>query len=226
MSQNKTAILFFSRTLNDEFHAKSFGLTRKRFARLYQFFVNKTLTTARASGLPIIEVYSNRQKGNSFAERLIYALEETKSNGFSRVIVIGNDSPELTTRDLLLAEEALILGKQVLGKNTHGGTYLIGLDLELIDPFQLTHIAWHSANAYGQLKTLLGDAFELDALWDLNELKDIKTLIISTKALSRNVLSLLIMLLKGSIERKVYLRAPDHLVLQNYLLRGPPALIC
>lgn len=188
MSQGNTAILFFSRTLNDEFHAKSFGLTRKRFARLYRFFINKTLGTARASGIPVIEAFSNEQVGNSFAEKLINALEHVKSKGFRHVIIIGNDTPELSVSDLQIAEKALASGKQVLGKDERGGTYLIGLDLESIQLSRLSDIEWHSAKVYAQLRSLMGSIYELGLLTDLNKYKDVLTFITNASALSRNVL--------------------------------------
>lgn len=187
MSSDQTAVLFFSRTLNDEFGAKSFGLNQRGFSALYKFFVNKTLQTVRSSGLPLIEFYSDRQVGNTFNERLTHSLRVAAEEGFTNVIIIGNDTPELSADDLLNAEKALEQGHDVLGQDAHGGVYLIGLVLGKSKSVDFRAVQWHSRNVYKQLSDQLECVFELSAKNDLNTLSDFKALLRFPTTFSRGL---------------------------------------
>lgn len=69
------------------------------------------------------------QRGNAFADRLVFAIEDLLSLGFESVCLINSDSPTLPTRAFV--EAARILSRPedrvVLGPSADGGYYLIGL---------------------------------------------------------------------------------------------------
>ncbi|MFY0592853.1 DUF2064 domain-containing protein [Roseivirga sp.] len=226
MAIGKTAILFFSRTQQDEHKAKTFGLSDSHFANLYKFVVNKALSTAYATGLNVIESYSDQQKGNSFNERLIHALKQVSEQGYKRVIVIGNDSPELTTDDVLIAEKQLANGCHVLGKNKRGGVYLIGIDFESFDLSRLAEVRWNSNAVFTQLKLQLESIYELAIKHDLNERSDIRDLIKSKNGLGRGIFTFLLNLLRSLTILQFRGQRLSHQKLQVALsYRGPPSLI-
>ncbi len=222
MSKGKTAILFFSRTLNDEFRAKPIG-SKQRFKSLYQFFVNKSLQTARSSGLPVIEIYSNQQDGDSFGERLVNSLKTVRDRGYNKVIVIGNDAPELSVDDLHLASQRISRGDSILGKDKRGGTYLIGLDLTRNLSF-LESVNWSSSSVYDQLKRKLKNVYDLSVKADVNSLEDIESL-----AKNRNISRGAVLFLRSHfwgvmsccINNNDYFR----LVVSGCEYRGPPSLV-
>ncbi len=222
MSTGKTAVLFFSRTLNDEYGAGSFGLNRKGFSKLYKFFVNKTLKTVEEAGLPLIEAYSDQQVGDTFNERLTHSLALVTQKGFERVIIIGNDSPELSVSDIHSADHALDNGQSALGRDARGGVYLIGLDLSKIDSSTLAGIQWHSTSVYDQLSLQLGDVYKLTDKRDINKIEDLRVLLKCTSALSQGVRKFLKLILVSLITVTRGYQLIEHLILQNHLDRGPP----
>lgn len=187
MSLNKTAVLFFSRTLNDEYGTNSLGLNRKGFSKLYEFFVNKTLQTVEASGLPLVQSYSNEQVGETFSARLINALKTVADKGFEKVIVIGNDTPELSAHDISSAKASLDEGMNVIGKDARGGAYLIGVDLQHFNTADLEKIDWHSDSVCEQLSLALGEVCQLSSKRDVNQFMDLQALLALKSGLSRGV---------------------------------------
>lgn len=223
MSLSKTAILFFSRTLKDEFSAKFRGNNRSDFTALYKFLVNKTIDTARSTGLPVIEVYSDQQDGNSFGERLSNSLRLVKEKGYQQVIVIGNDAPELTVGDIHLAEKRICKGDSVLGRDRRGGTYLIGLDLQKIDFLIFQKVNWNSKKVYSQLKHELVSVYELSIKTDVNEFRDIKHVSKSSDIFSRGLLQFFKNLL-GSLGPSIALKKNYSFDFTSGLTyRGPPS---
>ena len=225
MSTGKTAVLFFSRTLNDEFSAKPLGIDKHRFSSIYKFFVNRSLNSAKETGLPVLESYSDQQKGSSFGERLINSLESVKAKGYENVIVIGNDAPELVSKDIHFAEEQLTEGYHVLGKNHRGGAYLIGLKLTDLYVPSLEQIDWNSQFVFEQLSDLLGLISELKAKNDVNSIKDILIILRKSDWLKRSVLAFISGLLTPIFRVKVCLNFHATSLLENQNRRGPPVAI-
>lgn len=174
MHSPDTAILLFSRSLGDEFRAKSFSLNFNQFKQLYLTLIRKVRNTLSSSGLPVFEINSDQQFGDSFGERLINALEKIKAQGFHKVIVVGNDAPALSVQLIEKAISSLDSGRQVLGEDIHGGCYLIGLDTRKVVLGDLKNISWHSSLVYEQTRSLLNEVTELPMLADLNKPGDLK----------------------------------------------------
>lgn len=225
MSSDKTAVLFFSRTLNDEYGASSFSLNRKGFSKLYKFFVNKTLETAKNAGLPLIQVYSNQQVGNTFSERLINSLKLVTEQGFERVIIIGNDAPDLTVDDIRLAETALEKGSSVLGQDNRGGVYLIGLDLQKFDLSLLAGVNWHSNKVYQQLTSLLDGVFDLSNKVDVNQLGDLKKLWKVNNTLSQGIIRFFKRLMSLGNWVSWGIESIQTRILETFVNRGPPHFV-
>ena len=224
MSNGSTAILFFSRTQHDEFSAKPLGIKRSCFGSLYKFFTNRTLSTAKNTGLPLIESYSDQQKGRTFSERLLNELQLVANKGFEKVIIIGNDTPNLSSEDILLAQDQLSQGKHVLGKDKRGGTYLIGLNLSEFDYSLFNRVKWHSNAVHDQLLEQLDSVYELTAKTDINHLADIRGLFNEPTILTRGVIAFLLTFLGRINHPNVDFSATSISVIQLPAYRGPPSV--
>lgn len=127
-----TAVLLFS--LPTALDAARKGLAGPRISRNQAFW--KTLcqlTTAKveAAGLPCVfsaNILPAPDYSASFGEQLQAAVSATLAQGYERVIVIGNDCPDLRIDDLRAAADALARGRLPVGYDRRGGVYLLGLD--------------------------------------------------------------------------------------------------
>ncbi len=130
--RSQTAVLLFS--LPAAFDAARKGLAGKETDRNRTFWETlHQLTTAkvRAAGLPCVlsaNVVPTLDYSASFGQQLQTAVRATLAQGYERVIVIGNDCPDLRVSDLRAAADALAQEKLPVGYDRRGGVFLLGLD--------------------------------------------------------------------------------------------------
>ncbi len=120
------------------------------------------------------------QSGKGFGERLENALETLAGLGYSEVVVVGRDCPELS-RDLI-GEAFRLLDRHrlVLGPDHRGGCYLIGLRCR--DRALLAGIRWRKNTDCRQLEQRCASAQcarlpvkrDLDGWADLHVLASVK----------------------------------------------------
>jgi uncharacterized protein len=67
------------------------------------------------------------QQGEDLGERLHHVFQRTHDQGYQRTIVIGSDSPHISPRIIMQAQEALAKADVVLGPADDGGYYLIAM---------------------------------------------------------------------------------------------------
>lgn len=141
-----TAILLFSRTATDEAAHKTFdsNLGKKGNIAIAKQLIQHSLAVAQATQLPVFSSYSDQQKGSCFGERLANAIEAIYTKGFDAVLVIGNDSPSLTSALLLESKELLASNNLVLGPSKDGGVYLIGIQKSAYNRQKFIDLAWES----------------------------------------------------------------------------------
>ena len=137
-----TAILFFSRTPSAEARCKT--LAPQRNEAVVETLIQHTVSRAEKTGLPLYRCFTPDQVGVSFGERLANAMETVYAQGHEAVIVIGNDSPGLTTGDLLSAAQTLQNGHLVLGPARDGGVYLIGMTAAAYRREAFVELAWET----------------------------------------------------------------------------------
>ena len=148
-----TAILLFAHEAAQEVKEKTFleehatGVNVK----VAEAMLEHTLWVAGRSGLPLLPVYTSRQVGHTFGERLANAFQEAFLAGYQRVICIGSDCPALETKDLLAAAEALQTNGMVVGPATDGGAYLIGLHIDSYNPESFAILNWQSEELLNEL---------------------------------------------------------------------------
>ncbi|PIQ46899.1 MAG: hypothetical protein COW03_17955 [Cytophagales bacterium CG12_big_fil_rev_8_21_14_0_65_40_12] len=225
-SAKETAILFFSRSLKEEFLAKNAGLKVKEFSNLYQLLVRRTTDTIRRSGIYSKSLFSDEQIGASFGERLVNGLRNLFSEGFNNVIVVGNDAPELTSEDLIWAKNRLEQGKNVLGKDSRGGAYLIGFSKQSFCKNDVLKVNWNTSLVYDQLKLILAPEELSKTVIDLNLASDFERIIWSTSSHLTKAFKYILSSIFRVYNFLVHFNflIPKTQWFKQFELRGPPIL--
>ena len=68
-----------------------------------------------------------KQKGRDFGEKFNNAIQSTFNSGYNELLIIGNDSPDLTADHIVKGFEEVSKNKIVIGPSDDGGFYLLGL---------------------------------------------------------------------------------------------------
>ena len=94
------------------------------------------------------------QEGKSFGERLCHSIQQVFALGYERVLVLGNDCPQLDVQLLSRARERFKNATIILGPDQKGGVYLLGVTRE---SFQvLSDIEWNANTDFAQLVKVYG----------------------------------------------------------------------
>ncbi|OJJ23745.1 hypothetical protein BKI52_05190 [marine bacterium AO1-C] len=146
MLQQSTAILIFANTPQQEIRSKDFGkqLPKSEQLKVAQALLQHTRQVAQATRLPIIEILSSHQQGDDFATRFTQAIGQVFSQGYSRVISIGTDCPDLQPSDILAAQKRLSTEQAILGLANDGGAYLIALDKHFFNQKSFQALPWQT----------------------------------------------------------------------------------
>ncbi len=149
---SKTAVVIFTRTAEEESRNKQFTVANKaNNIAIAAAFIQHTVAIVKKSGLPYYIAFDKDQHGETFGQRLTNSIEEVYNKGYSRVIAIGNDCPNLTSGMLLDAAHRLETVSVVSGPAHDGGAYLIGLDVSVFDKKNLSELAWKSSHLFNSL---------------------------------------------------------------------------
>lgn len=181
MYNQETAILLFSRTTVDEAANKTIAKNTKLNLTVINGLQQHTIAEIKKTKLPFFLSDENSQKQNSFAEKIKTAANTVFAKGFSRLIIIGNDCPELSSSLFLKADEELKKGNNIIGPDTNGGVYLIGITKELFTSLDFEKINWQTnavfSNIIEQLQSLHTAFAILDKFADINTYSDIISLL-------------------------------------------------
>jgi len=226
------ALVLFTRTSAEEVRVKNFvpqGSATQQLA-VADKLIQQGQQVLAATGLPYFVYSTTEQKGNNFGERLQNVFADLFSQGFERVIVIGNDCPQLKPADILRAAQQLQKQEVVVGPDTSGGVYLLGLTQKAFyQPAVFENIRWNTAWVLADIAT----AFDLATpdLFFLEKYADINTSRAFTKALRQklfrsNILRYFRLLLN---QLAAWLQLPEQAIISFFIfsgpaLRGPPAL--
>ncbi|MHC4532900.1 MAG: TIGR04282 family arsenosugar biosynthesis glycosyltransferase [Planctomycetota bacterium] len=125
------------------------------------------------------------QTGNNLGEKLRNAFDNTFEEGFSNVVAIGSDSPDLPANYLTESFEVLAEHDSVIGPANDGGYYLIGFSKERFIPEVFDNISWSTDCVFEQTVSILkqhGRKVYLLPLWhDVDTIADLKSLLLRTK---------------------------------------------
>ena len=116
------------------------------------------------------------QHGNDLGARMLNSFSDQFKMGYSRLIIIGTDCPDLNSELLLNAFNALESHDIVIGPAADGGYYLLGMSKLYPELFE--GVEWSTSEVYGQTVDLiskLGLSFSLmPVLRDLDNEDDLK----------------------------------------------------
>lgn len=146
MPRSSTAVLLFTRSAGEEAGHKRFLSqgTRANNAAVAAQLIAHTTATARRAAAYFVCVDSARQAGATFGERLMGAVQHVFGQGYTHLLVIGNDCPQLDEQLLRRAVAAVQRTGAVLGPAADGGVYLLGISRELFETSQWLALPWQS----------------------------------------------------------------------------------
>lgn len=185
---SSTAILLFSREPHEEARYKNFSLRhhRKTNIAISKKLLNRTFTEIRKSKLDFFAISGQQQRGATFGERLANALDAVFEKGYSKVMVVGSDAPQLTSRLLLKAAAGLQDHNMVLGPDERGGIYLLGITKNSYSKDQLIDISWKTGSVCRELlRMATSNACTVEMLHklrDINDADDLQRFIQSNKS--------------------------------------------
>lgn len=229
----KIALLYFSRSAELEGRKKAWfssGAHRKN-RTLASSLIIKSLAAVRRSGFPVFHYHEGLQRGRTFGERLANAYQDIFEQGYTAVIAVGNDTPEIARIDWRRVGRELSAGSCVLGPTLRAGAYLIGITAEAFDRERFQQLPWQShrlLDALADYCTLeeQGPVF-IATLRDLNGYRDLKKLVQS--ATLDAYLKRLILFLLYCERRIIYYYHTSFLSLSPLLgdspLRAPPSTL-
>lgn len=182
----KTAVLIFANSSSKDQELKPIpgGL------ELFELLNKEILQKVKNSGLPFFIYSEKEQKGTTFGSRFTQAIQEIFEAGFSEVITVGNDSPNLKTAHLIKAARCLRQNKTIVGPSIDGGCYLIGLQKSQFDAESFSKLPWQTSQLATYLELLLKEkdckVEKLEFLKDIDQLNDLRYFLNSTKIISSN----------------------------------------
>lgn len=176
--------------------------------------------------LPYFIFTTKEQTGSTFGERLTNSIESVFKKGFEKVIVTGNDCPELSAGQLIETKKLLDVEDIVIGPTNKGGTYLIGISKDGFDKRMFENLPWQSEKL---LKGLIEYAQHLSnrhsLLKELSEINCSQDLIAYIRNSYTNEFSrLLASLISTNSSKQIYFHLFRKQELVNYLFRitAPP----
>jgi len=186
-SGNTKAVLVFAASLFEDLEKRKL---QKKFSTLVQLpsfdagvirradvhiFTTESGYNSR-NCVPPGEVSVHPQKGPTFGERLANAIEELSDLGYSEIVIVGRDCPDLEIADIHLAFDRLGDSRLVLGPDHRGGCYLIAI--HAVDRNRLRGVKWQQNTDYAQLQNIFGAAetFILPVKHDIDSVADIRLL--------------------------------------------------
>lgn len=223
---NKTAILIFANSGQQESFAKPF----KSSALVFDQLNRETLNKVKSTGLPYFHVSEKEQTGHSFAERFTNAIQSIYDKGYDTVISIGNDTPHLKSSQILLAFQQLATHDIVLGPSHDGGFYLMGLKKSHFSAETFLKLPWQTSRLSQSIYRLINsnktNLYTLEVLSDIDTIADIRSVLNSQKRISsrlRQLLSKVVLEAKETVFS--YLFSFQDLFQNNYINKGSPILI-
>jgi len=162
---------------------------------LYQHFIIDILDSCKKVDADIVLAYAGSngnlsnwplckayncvfQKGSDLGERMYNVLLEVSSLGYSRLVLIGSDMPDLPAKIISEAFESLKDKDIVLGPSRDGGYYLIGLNRDKTDYSIFRGVPWSTSQVFEKTINNLRSkdvSWKELTLWsDIDDVEDLK----------------------------------------------------
>lgn len=230
LNTNKTVLLVFSLSAGIEAERKPvFGQHKNKVSKkFYDLLISETLAIANKSGVDVVWMDETQQQGSNFAERYTNAYKKLFSQGYTNVLSIGNDTPNLSIHHLKEAIKALDKHNMVVGPSTDGGIYLLGLTKAAFNENEFQNLPWLTAQLSGSLgnwaSTKAASCIVLETLSDI----DSKAAVIEYAY--SNAESVIGNFIRKHLHKSLLpfrtasLSFVDNTYQTSFLLRGPPRL--
>lgn len=116
------------------------------------------------------------QEGETLAERMCHAFVHLFAKGYKRVVLVGSDIPELDTKILNYAINALSTNDAILSPTFDGGYYLIGFHAHTFRKEAFEGIVYSQKDVFKKTKAKLKGALlaQGKTLRDIDTLEDLK----------------------------------------------------
>ena len=138
--------------------------------------LNPILYLSGSGFLPFETEFKKRmQTGADLGERMFHAFA-AEFGSFSKIVIIGIDSPTLPVQEILKAFEILENHEIVLGPSEDGGYYLVGLSQLVPEMFE--GIPWGTSDVLKQTVEKIADRryFLMDTYFDVDLPEDLTRL--------------------------------------------------
>jgi len=186
---HQTCILYFSTGNNS---SKSFSSKKKKTIAVQKLLFNKTLLEIRKTKISFL-ISDGINKDASFAKKIDSAVNEAFLRGFKKIILVGDDTPQLSANQLLKAAQSLENNKLSVGPSTDGGAYLISFTQQHFKKGILKDLAWQTEQFYENLLlnifnqklafTKLAEFSDLDTESDIQQFLKLKPFLKFTQVL-------------------------------------------
>ncbi len=224
MEKGRTAILYFAYRPDVEAVRKPIFSDHgtQVNAHFYHCLQEELFGQLTPLGLPVIHIDDQKQRGEGFGERFCNAIEDVLNRGYDKLIVIGNDVPELKTASYQEVIEALDKGGSCIVPTESGGTGLIGIQAEDYDRGQWMNVSWQTGGVYKQLSKSIKDCTILGLVHELNSLSDVFAYLEVRRG--KDAIAFLIESILNPLQNYVPLLASEKekQVIRRRKLRGPP----
>jgi len=166
---------------------------------LYEHFIADALDTLEGTGIPFIIAFDPPEKGAAMrrrfgedrlympqegadlGERMYGAFHHTFARGYTSVILIGSDIPDLPGAFLAKALSSLDDHDAVMGPAQDGGYYLIGFRKETLTPRVFDDIPWGTTTVLADtMARFTREGYDVHLLprWrDIDETDDLRALV-------------------------------------------------
>ncbi|MEM8927385.1 MAG: DUF2064 domain-containing protein [Bacteroidota bacterium] len=187
---SNTAILVFALNPSEEVRRKKIRRGKVLFSSLHEH----TLTEVKKTRLPFFQFKGACQKGNSFGERFSNAIQHLFDLGFTNVITLGNDCPQLSKRDILYTASKLALGQNVVAPSLDGGFNMLGIQKSAFNKAAFEKLPWQTEKLLDEtLKYLRNFGYSpelLRAYSDVDSIMDLRRLLSKVKLFSKGLYTL------------------------------------
>lgn len=226
MEKGRTAILYFAFRPETEAQRKPIFTNHghKVNVQFYHELQEELFDRLTPLGLPIIHIADDEQRGEGFGERISNAVEDVWKKGYERVIVLGNDCPELEVQSYQNCIDLLDKGNACLVPTQHGGTGLIALHRSQYHGEHWRELEWQSSETFNELFDCLAECKVLDrTVTELNSLADAYAYL-ELRKLTDDPIAYIIDGLLNPLRQFVISNhaGSDQNVQRSQKLRGPP----
>lgn len=226
----QTAILFFSRLPHEEVLCKNIARNNKDSFAVWKHLYNKTVAAATKTNLPVIFCSEVAQQGKNFAEKITNSISSAFKNGYENLIVIGSDTPNLSSAHLNFAKNELLNGRQIVtGKDMRGGIYLLALNKSAFNENAFLKFSWQTNILFEEINCY-AKGFKFSTLsavlYDINTKADaLKSISLFYTANTLRLLLLNISVLLQPQLQKIIKFIKYSVLVQPNILRGPPSAL-